>query len=162
MEVKINLGKNDIYTEVSKLTSMIGKKRQSGNASDMYIRISASDTDRMVLEPFFSEATSIIASELRMYVTSVKGENITSDTISSDPFEIALDLPTTFNKDALTISLRASMRSYLVNFIIAKWLEITLPNEAQVYANTAQMALESIRAKICARNKPTYTKPTTN
>ena len=161
MDVTINLGKKDIYTEVSKLTSMVGKKRQDGNSPDMYIRVSATDTDFIVFEPYFSEAISILVSEVRMYTKSVQGENVTADNISSETFEIKLDLPTTFDSSALTISIRASMRSFLVNYIAAKWFEITLPNEAQAYASAAQTALENIRAKISTRKRPSYTAPQT-
>lgn len=162
MEVKIDLGRNDIYTEVSKLTSIVGKKRQDANSPNMYIRVSASDTDRMVFEPFFSEAISALVSEVRLYTKSVVGEDVTADDISKNNFEITFDLPLTFNSSSMTNSIRASMRSFFVNYIMAKWLEITLPNEVQPYANAAQSALENIRAKISTRNRPTYTKPKIN
>lgn len=162
MEVVINLGRDDIYTEVSKITSIVGKKRQDANSPNMYIRVSASDTDRMVFEPFFSEAISLLVSEVRLYTKSVQGEDVTANSISTSSFEITFDLPQTFNSSSMTNSIRASMRSFFVNYIIAKWLEITLPNEVQPYTNAAQRALENIRAKISTRNRPTYTKPINN
>lgn len=162
MEVTINLGRDDIYTEVSKITSIVGKKRQDANSPNMYIRVSASGTDRMVFEPFFSEAISLLVSEVRLYTKSVQGEDVTANSISTSPFEITFDLPLTFNSSSMTNSIRASMRSFFINYIMAKWLEITLPNEVQPYANAAQSALENIRAKISTRNRPTYTKPIIN
>lgn len=159
MDVSIDLGRNDIYTEVAKLTSIVGKKRQDANSPNTYMRVSASDTDFMVFEPYFSEAISALVSEVRLYTKKVEGEDVTATDISKSNFKITFDLPQTFNTSAMTNSIRASMRTFFVNYIMAKWLEVTLPNDAQPYANAAQSALENIRAKISTRNRPTYTKP---
>ena len=146
-----------VYNEVAKTSSYTGSKMQGDDGA--YDRIFTTDDDRTMLERFWSEACNASTEQLKQFIVDVS-DNREGNTIDlSRDYVVTLELSSSYD-DNLTPSVEASLYSFFVSVIIAKWYKFCNKDESDTYAADAVGMMNDVKSKIFYRKKPTRVVPT--
>ena len=158
IEVTLTVGKTMVYDEVAKTTSYTGAKMQGDDTA--YDRIFTTDSDRSMLERFWTEACNAATEQLKQFIVEVSdnGEGITADL--SRNYVVRLELSSSYDAN-LTESVQASLFSFFVSAIVSKWYKFTNKGEAEGYAADAVGMMNDVMGKIFHRKKPRRVVPPT-
>lgn len=148
--VSISIGKADVLDEVAKTSAYIGSKKVE-QKEGAYDRIFVTTEDRQMLERFYSEGRNALTNLLKRFIVGASND-------SSDGYSVVLTMSSRFD-EAITDSMKGSMTSFLVNYIIGKWCEIANKDDAKTYADTAAALLEDVKEKVFYKVKPSRKSP---
>ena len=154
--VNLQVNKSFVYDEVAKTTSYAGAKMQGDEGA--YLRIFTTDDDRLMLERFWSEACSSSTELFKPFLVSVSTHPVSHGIDLSNNYEVTLELSSAFDT-SLSDSIKSSLFSVFVSYIVGKWYKFTNKAEANDYIKEAETALEDIKSKIYYRKKPTRVSP---
>lgn len=146
-EIKITLNPSDIKSEVDMRTAYIGVEATKADDQHDYRRVAMTSMDLTFFDSAYHEAAANIRTSLRRYSPAIGTDNI------------ALKMPGNYDNN-LNGAVQEALTAYYVNYILYKWLSMTLPQVAEGYANTAQSELLSARTMLASRLAPTRTAPT--
>lgn len=146
--INISIGKTDVLDEVAKTSAYIGSKKVEQKEGS-YDRIFVTTEDRNMLERFYEEGCNALTNLLRRFVTSVS---------NNSGYSVSLSMSSRFDS-VITDSMKGSMTSFLVNYIIGKWCEIADKEGAKEYADTAAALLQDVKDKVFYKTKPSRKSP---
>lgn len=143
-DITIQIDKQEVYEEVSKVTAYIGGKNVDANGKTLYDQVFVTDADKEMIDSFFSSATSNVATAL---------EQTLKDMVTNDiGFILTLRMPGNFRK-TMEKPLTESIIEYIENSIVAEWCDITKKDE-ESYATNASALLQQINAMQYLRQRP--------
>lgn len=143
-DITIQIDKQEVYEEVSKVTAYIGGKNVDTNGKTLYDQVFVTDADKEMIDSFFSSATSNVATAL---------EHTLKDTETNDiGFNMTLRMPGNF-RTTMEKPLTESIIEYIENSIVAAWCAITKKDE-ESYATKASALLQQINAMQYLRQRP--------
>ena len=143
-DITIQIDKQEVYEEVSKVTAYIGGKNVDANGKTLYDQVFVTDADKEMIDSFFSSATSNVATAL---------EHTLKDMVTNDvSFNLTLRMPGNF-RITMEKPLTESIIEYIENSIVAEWCDITKKDE-ESYATNASALLQQINAMQYLRQRP--------
>jgi hypothetical protein len=151
IEVTLTVSKQRVYDEVAKTTSYTGSKMQGDDSA--YDRIFTTDSDRSMLERFWTEACNAATEKLKKFLVSVSDNSEGSTIDLSRDYVVELELSSSYDEN-LTESIQASLFSFFVSVIVGKWFKFTNKDEADKYIADAVGMMNDVMAKIYYRKKP--------
>ena len=146
MEVTYIVDKEKVLKEVRRLTTYVGQRKGEEGAFE---RISATDSDRGMLEQFWQAACSAATEQLMHYATDIY---IGSACHASD-YEVEMDMPSLYD-DNLNESVESGLQNFFVNLMTSKWCKITNPDDEAKYAAEALGFMKNIENLIYHRKRP--------
>lgn len=153
----LTVAKDAVMEEVMKTTSYAGKKTdeavplQEGQES-AYDRMRATEYDKEQLARFWDEATSMATGRMSRWIKCV-----TNDT----SYTAELSLSSRW-EEHLQPSMQASLFSFFVSFIIARWFTLSAKEDADTYMAAANTMLDDVMRKIYHRSAPERVEPIDN
>ena len=143
-DITIQIDKQEVYEEVSKVTAYIGGKNVDANGKTLYDQVFVTDADKEMIDSFFSSATSKVATALEHTLKDMETNDI--------GFILTLRMPGNFRK-TMEKPLTESIIEYIENSIVAAWCDITKKDE-ESYATNASALLQQINAMQYLRQRP--------
>lgn len=143
-DITIQIDKQEVYEEVSKVTAYIGGKNVDANGKTLYDQVFVTDADKEMIDSFFSSATSNVATALEHTLKDMETNDI--------GFILTLRMPDNFRK-TMEKPLMESIIEYIENSIVAAWCDITKKDE-ESYATNASALLQQINAMQYLRQRP--------
>ena len=143
-DITIQIDKQEVYEEVSKVTAYIGGKNVDTNGKTLYDQVFVTDADKEMIDSFFSSATSNVATALEHTLKDMETNDIS--------FILTLRMPGNFRK-TMEKPLTESIIEYIENSIVAEWCDITKKDE-ESYATNASALLQQINAMQYLRQRP--------
>ena len=143
-DITIQIDKQEVYEEVSKVTAYIGGKNVDANGKALYDQVFVTDADKEMIDSFFSSATSNVATALEHTLKDMETNDI--------GFILTLRMPGNFRK-TMEKPLTESIIEYIENSIVAAWCDITKKDE-ESYATNASALLQQINAMQYLRQRP--------
>lgn len=143
MEITINIDKQSVFDEVNKTSGYIGAKSQDLAQYDRTALVQANDEQ---LDRFWDEACSLATTTLAQWLMS--------DGSDDDHYNVVLRPSAAWN-NALQSSVEMSLKGYLVNSILAKWLMIVGSTQVDGYAKLASSQLADVEVKMYQLTAPT-------
>lgn len=136
MEVEIN--KQEVFDEVGLITSRTGQHAKNVDG------ISATDDEMNIMKSFWDDSLSELYDIVRRFSSLSETEFGASYTFS---------LPSNWNSDT-SASLTKCMRQFCVNFICAKWFNVSKKDEVGYYTGLCNGLGEKIKRLLIERKKP--------
>ena len=149
----IQIGKARVFDEVAKTTAYIGKKATSAQDPDAYERVAVVDANREQLDRYWTEACDGASLTLDHWVVSQTAQTLTHHPELDRDYNITLGLTDNWNWAYLT-TVREVLSSYLVNSMVAKWLLVVLPSQAEAYGALAAGDEKRLRDLMLVRKRP--------
>ena len=143
-DITIQIDKQEVYEEVSKVTAYIGGKNVDANGKTLYEQVFVTDADKEMIDSFFSSATSNVATALEHTLKDMETNDI--------GFILTLRMPGNF-MTTMEKPLTESIIEYIENSIVAAWCDITKKDE-ESYATNASALLQQINAMQYLRQRP--------
>ena len=143
-DITIQIDKQEVYEEVSKVTAYIGGKNVDTNGKTLYDQVFVTDADKEMIDSFFSSAISNVATALEHTLKDMETNDI--------GFILTLRMPSNFRK-TMEKPLTESIIEYIENSIVAAWCDITKKDE-ESYATNASALLQQINAMQYLRQRP--------
>lgn len=143
-DITIQIDKQEVYEEVSKVTAYIGGKNVDANGKTLYDQVFVTDADKEMIDSFFSSATSNVATALEHTLKDMETNDI--------GFILTLRMPGNF-RITMEKPLTESIIEYIENSIVAAWCDITKKDE-ESYATNASALLQQINAMQYLRQRP--------
>lgn len=143
-DITIQIDKQEVYEEVSKVTAYIGGKNVDANGKTLYDQVFVTDADKEMIDSFFSSATNNVATALEHTLKDMETNDI--------GFILTLRMPGNFRK-TMEKPLTESIIEYIENSILAAWCDITKKDE-ESYATNASALLQQINAMQYLRQRP--------
>lgn len=156
IEVTLTVSKQRVYDEVAKTTSYTGAKMQGDDSA--YDRIFTTDSDRSMLERFWTEACNAATEQFKKFIVEVSDNSEGSMIDLSRDYVVKLELSSSYD-DNLTESIQAILFSFFVSVIVGKWFRFTNKAEADNYIADAVGMMNDVMAKIYYRKKPVRVAP---
>lgn len=143
-DITIQIDKQEVYEEVSKVTAYIGGKNVDAKGKTLYDQVFVTDADKEMIDSFFSSATSNVATALEHTLKDMEANDI--------GFNLTLRMPGNF-RTTMEKPLTESIIEYIENSIVAAWCDITKKDE-ESYATNASALLQQINAMQYLRQRP--------
>ena len=143
-DITIQIDKQEVYEEVSKVTAYIGGKNVDAKGKTLYDQVFVTDADKEMIDSFFSSATSNVATALEHTLKDMETNDI--------GFNLTLRMPGNF-RITMEKPLKESIIEYIENSIVAAWCDITKKDE-ESYATNASALLQQINAMQYLRQRP--------
>lgn len=143
-DITIQIDKQEVYEEVSKVTAYIGGKNVDANGKTLYDQVFVTDADKEMIDSFFSSAISNVATALEHTLKDMETNDI--------GFILTLRMPGNF-RITMEKPLTESIIEYIENSIVAAWCDITKKDE-ESYATNASALLQQINAMQYLRQRP--------
>lgn len=143
-DITIQIDKQEVYEEVSKVTAYIGGKNVDANGKTLYDQVFVTDADKEMIDSFFSSATNNVATALEHTLKDMETNDI--------GFNLTLRMPGNF-RTTMEKPLTESIIEYIENSIVAAWCDITKKDE-ESYATNASALLQQINAMQYLRQRP--------
>lgn len=143
-DITIQIDKQEVYEEVSKVTAYIGGKNVDTNGKTLYDQVFVTDADKEMIDSFFSSATSNVSTALEHTLKDMETNDI--------GFILTLRMPGNF-RETMEKPLTESIIEYIENSIVAEWCDITKKDE-ESYATKASALLQQINAMQYLRQRP--------
>lgn len=150
MRVTYTVDKSKVLKEVGRLTAYVAsRKKEDEGAAE---RIPTTDSDKEMLEQFWTAACSAATDELMHF-----SRRIDNDSDSSQPcYEVVMEMSSLYDTQ-LNESVEDSLRNFFVNLITSKWCNISSPDDAPKFTAEALGYMKDVERKIYNRKRPTRT-----
>ena len=143
-DITIQIDKQEVYEEVSKVTAYIGGKNVDAKGKTLYDQVFVTDADKEMIDSFFSSAISNVATALEHTLKDMESNDI--------GFNLTLRMPGNF-RITMEKPLTESIIEYIENSIVAAWCDITKKDE-ESYATNASALLQQINTMQYLRQRP--------
>ena len=156
----IQVSKARVFDEAQKTSAYIGSKAMSAQDLGAYERVAAVDANREQLDRYWMEACDDLSLLLSHWIVSVTSQVLAHhpEIGAASDYRVTLAMPTNWN-DAYLSPLKEALMSYLVNSVVAKWLLITMPSQAESYAALASGTALQISQMLLERKRPSKRSP---
>lgn len=139
MDVSVEIKNNDVLQNVYIVSGHTGKAMESMD------KVSATEDETNVLEPFLVEA----ASELGDIVSSYGTLSYDADAIT-----VNFVLPANW-KSAAKPALEKALHNYLANSVCQRWFAMTNKEDVKYYVDKVAVNATNIIKLLCERTRPT-------
>lgn len=143
--ISINIHREEIDRELSKITAYTGVKSPSGGDLKTIDRIATVDEDSALLSRYWQKAGSILADRLKDFIT---GAAVSDSTIA-----LTLEVSGAYD-DALTPSLETDLKGFVAAAMTRSWFAITLPDRVAEWDAESERLLRDASRKLYHRRKP--------
>lgn len=150
------VNKANVYTEVAKTTSYTGAKLAADGSA--YEQVFTTDEDRLLLERFWNEASNAMTAVFKRWMTSVSSAAESHGVSLSSNYQLVADMPTAFDSN-LVDSIKSSMFSFFVNYIVGQWYKFANKAESEDFLKLAASQMDDLTMKAYYRKKPTRVTP---
>lgn len=150
------VNKANVYTEVAKTTSYTGAKLAADGSA--YEQVFTTDEDRLLLERFWNEASNAMTDLFKPFLVSVSSAAESHGVNLASNYTLVANMPSNFDTN-LVDSIKSSMFSFFVNYIISQWYKFANKSETEEFAKLAAAMHDDIHAKMYYRKKPTRVTP---
>lgn len=140
MDVSITINTEDVLNDVYIVSGHTGK------ALENIDKVSATEDESNLLEPFFVEAASELSDVISSYGTLSYG--------SDSSLTITFQLPANWKQTAKP-SLEKALHNYLVNSVCQRWFAVTNREDVKYYADKVVVNATNIVKLLCERIRPT-------
>lgn len=141
--ITIHINKSDVLAEVKMTSSYIGFKSQDAATYDKVALIGVNDEQ---LARFWSECRHTANSVLRRWVTA--------DSSTGDAYIVTLSHSAAWNT-AMQGTVAGLVKGYMVNAMLAKWLDVVGAQGAGDYSQVAATLLQDADRNMHIYNPPT-------
>lgn len=138
MDVNITIEEERIYKDVYAITAHTGKA-----AEDMD-KISMSEDESSVIDPFLKESAAELSDVISTYGTIEYGDGSIS---------INFSLPSNW-KESVKPTLEQCLVNYLSNSICQRWFAMTNKEDVKYYSDKVVVNATNIIKLLCERTKP--------
>lgn len=145
MEITLSVSNQEVWEEVAKTTAYTGDKMFGQESENAYDRILMTDEDRDALQRFWEDAATIANGKLKEMLVS--SSQISGDYIAKLHVSNAYDT-------VLDESIKASLRSYFIAAILAKWSNIANKADVGAYSQEATAMMDDVLRKLYSRKRP--------
>ncbi|MDR1339585.1 MAG: hypothetical protein LBK58_06000 [Prevotellaceae bacterium] len=158
--IHFSFSASDILEEVKKITSYIAKNRISEGLVPVDAIIQ--EQDEAIFLTFLGNAEAKVYDCLSAYCKTPVCDSSGEEDESSDGgnVDFYLSLPETFNKNSAR-QINTEIRNALTSHVLAEWLLIASPKEAESYLGKAEQSEKNLRFKLTNRTK-TVIRPLTS
>ena len=143
--IEINISRDEIDTEISKMTAYTGFKSPSAGNQEEYDRIATVDEDTALLDRYWATAGNTLAERLKGFVT-VFG-------LTAGALTLTLEVSGSYD-DTMTPSVRGDLRDYMAAAMLRSWFSLTLPAKAEEWEVESGRLLRDISSKLHHRQRP--------
>ena len=140
-QITITIIKAEVMAEVMRTSAYLGTK--SKDTAD-YERKALINHDKDELERYWRECRSLATGRLSQLLVEDR---------SGDDYVVTLSPSLSWNESMLP-SVTASLRGYLVNGVLAKWLMVADPASVEGYARVAASMLDDAEAMLYRLKRP--------
>lgn len=140
-QITITISKDAAMEEAMRTSAYIGKK---SNDITEYDRKALVSHDKDELSRYWNECKTAATERLSQLVTEDAG---------ADDYTVTLSPSLSWNS-ALAPAVETSLRGFLVNGMLARWLIVTDPAGAQAHAATSASMLESAERMLYRLKRP--------
>lgn len=154
--IDIWISSAEIRRRVEHETINLAKIYQSQGQGHLMDSIILDQDQLLIFRTFFKEAIETVNDKCSPYIrqnTIQRGEEYENTTKLDEDFYTILNMPDTFAQQA-TSGIDRAIYNYLVSWVIYRWLEAKLPNEAQTFKQRADKNLENLSMRLERRIKP--------
>lgn len=146
--MKIEIKKEYVYDEVSKLCAYIGAK--GGD----YEKVSVTGDDTILFDEWWSDACGDVISVMKRWITGFSPLSDHHGSVACEVFTAELDAPHLgiIASDRMV----SAAKGYMINRIAGRWLAVTSPDRAGKYAADAAKNLTDLNNIIYYRKKIKY------
>jgi len=135
--LRITVQRSDVFTEVNKTCGYIGVRYITKDGGSLYDAVSSDRYTQEMLLRFWNEACASVVTAGKEFVSSASG-------VDSSALVIGYTLSDAYNT-SMDGSIRQLVFSYIVWYILFKWLEVCgLSELSQSYGQTAQLFLKQL------------------
>lgn len=152
-EVKLDIGKNNVFDEIGKLTAYVGAKNSDEKGLNTYDRVFTTEDDVVLLERYWREGKSELTELLKPFIRNVDGSGGDVTVDMTERYRVTLQLPDGYPLPTIG-ALNDCLFSFLVNHITAKWFAVTNKGDAEYYAALANNLLTQATQNLYYRVKP--------
>lgn len=138
MEINITIQESKVYSEVYAITAHTGK------ALDMMDKVSATEDESKVLEPFLNESTAELSDVIASFGSISYGQG---------SIDISFDLPSNW-KESVKPTLEQCLVNYLTNSVCQRWFAMTNRDDVKYYADKVVVNATNIIKLLCERKRP--------
>lgn len=148
MRVTYTVDKNTVLKEVRRLTAYLGQRKQGDDGT--YERISTTESDNDMLEPFWKAACSAATDQLKHFARQIE-----NDVEGDNPcYEVVMEMASLYDTN-LNESVEDSLQNFFINTIASKWLNTVSPDDAARFAAEALGYMKDVENKMYYRKRPT-------
>lgn len=134
----VTISKANIFDEVSLITSRTGQHAKDIDG------VSATDDEQNIIKSFWSDSLSELYDFVRRFASLSE-----TDTEATYKFS----LPTNWNEEVGPV-LKMCMNQFCVNYICAKWFNVSKKDEVEYYLKVCSGLGDKIKRLITERKKP--------
>ena len=160
MVVTITLYKDELWSDISSVAYMIGRRVSNAENIDKAADIQSpkEETSRFVVFRLMEKACSNIRRVCARYLTT--GRLVDNNALEPErqDFVFVLNMPDSWNP-GITQNLTDQMHDYILYYCVAGFLEKTFPEESTIYTEKALAAFTEIKPLLELRTRPVRRKP---
>lgn len=138
MEIQVTIQESDIYSVVYAITAHTGKALESMD------KISATEDESSVLQPFLNESTAELSDVIASFGTISYGDGT---------IDLSFSLPSNW-KESVKPTLQQCLTNYLTNSVCQRWFAMTNRDDVKYYADKVVVNAANITKLLCERKRP--------
>ena len=149
--MNISVSKKEIFNEVEKRSSLEGSI-----LPDRYDGVWANADRGALLDSYWVEGCEAVVQLLKKYITSSTVEHTLNTYDSDEKFTVSATMSSRFNT-LLEGSIATDIKMLIACNVLARWLEVSVPEASVKYKEESAGYSEELRAKLLYRISPTNT-----
>lgn len=145
-----------IFLQVQHESVEIAKRRTNQQGQTLYSQLVMDSDHTLLFRNYFQEARTNILTKYTAYTKyhpTTNGEDTDNITGKDEDFFVTLILPFTFPPHSVPI-LHNITYEYLITWVLYRWFETKLPNEALLLRQRAELKLNEITSILEHRTHP--------
>ena len=152
----LKIKKSEVYHEATKTTAYVADKAKE--IENAYDKICITPENREVLERFWRETCAIVSTKLSSMIEEVSKQPTSHNVDLGCDYDITLKTSPKFD-DVLEDTVRISLESFFIRYILYKWFQICYPEIAPQYNMEAFACLDEVVFRLSAKTARRHTSP---
>ena len=147
---------DQIFTGVKIESSYLAERKQDGNGDGLFDALVFDEEYLVKFRELFLDAQSRVCLALSAYMKDIpeQPDYFQQEDFHDDKdFTIGLIMPNGF-LSAMSKPIDITIKEFLIAYIMYRWLETKLPQEAAIYFDRAQSAMDNVKRMLLNRNTP--------
>ena len=151
--------RDSVFQSVKQESSLLAERKFDANGESLFEQLVFDEEYPVLFRQLFFEAQAEVTVALSGYMKDVPVEPDyfeTQDFTKDTDYIVCLSVPKDWNFH-LAKPVDIKVKEFIVAYILYRWLETKLPEEASVYLRRAQSVLEDAKGMLEKRTKPVRT-----
>jgi hypothetical protein len=147
---------DDIFRDVKQESSCLAERTKDRENNSLYETVVFDEEYLTLFRRLFSDALSYVTPALSAYMKDVPAEAEyyeAQDFTKDRNYELILLMPDNFNSH-LSKSTDAKIRQFIIAYIMYRWLETKLPEQALAYLARAEKTISEVKNLLNSRIRP--------